>query len=60
MNEVTKLLKSLSTRMERLEVEGKQTYINPQNVDNRGKFKRPNNNSPQIMKREQRKKNRDN
>jgi hypothetical protein len=54
MDEVTKLLKSLSTRMERLEVEGKQTYINPQNVDNRGNFKRPNNNAPQIMQREQR------
>jgi hypothetical protein len=48
MDEVTKLLKSLSTRMERLEVEGKQTYINPQNVDNRASFRRPNN-APQIL-----------
>jgi hypothetical protein len=54
MDEVTKLLKSLSTRMERLEVEGNPTYINPQNVDNRGNFRRPNNNSPKIMTREQR------
>jgi hypothetical protein len=46
MDEVTKLLKSLSTRMEMLEVEGKPTYKNPQNIDNRGNFRRPNNNSP--------------
>jgi ribonuclease HI len=59
MDEVTKLLKSLSTRMERLEVEGKQTYKNPQNVDNRGNFKRLNNNAPQIMQREQRNRDRD-
>jgi hypothetical protein len=59
MDEVTKLLKSLSTRMERLEVEGKPTYKNPQNIDNRGNFRRPNNNAPQIMPREQRNKDRD-
>jgi hypothetical protein len=52
MDEVTKLLKSLSTRMERLEVEGKPTYKNPQNINNRGNFRRPNNNAPQIMQRE--------
>jgi hypothetical protein len=54
MDEVIKLLKSLSARMERLELEGKQTYRNPQNIDNRGNFRRPNNNAPQIMPREQR------
>jgi hypothetical protein len=54
MDEVTKLLKSLSDRMERLELEGKQTYINPQNIDNRGNLRRSNNNAPQIMPREQR------
>jgi hypothetical protein len=59
MDEVTKLLKSLSARMERLELEGKQTYINPQNVDNRGNFKKPNNNSPRIIQREQRNRYRD-
>jgi hypothetical protein len=52
MDEVTKLLKSLSSRMERLELEGKKTYRNPQNVDNIGNFRRPNNHSPQIMQRE--------
>jgi hypothetical protein len=46
MDEVTKLLKSLSDRMERLELEGKHTYRNPQNIDNKGNFRRPNNNSP--------------
>jgi hypothetical protein len=59
MDEVTKLLKSLSARMERLELEGKKTYKNPQNVDNRGNFRRPNNNAPQIMQREPRNRDRD-
>jgi hypothetical protein len=36
MDEVTKLLKSLSVRMERLELEGNHNYKNPQNIDNRG------------------------
>jgi len=40
-------------------MEGKQTYINPQNIDNRGNFRRPNNNAPRIMPREQRNKYRD-
>jgi hypothetical protein len=52
IDEVTKLLKSLSARMERLELEGKKTYKNPQYVDNRGKFRRSNNNSPHIVQRE--------
>jgi hypothetical protein len=59
MDEVTKLLKSLSARMERLELEGKKTYISPQNIDNRGNFRRPNNNAPQIMQREPRNRDRD-
>jgi hypothetical protein len=36
MDEVTKMLKSLSARMERWELEGKPIYKNPQNNDNRG------------------------
>jgi hypothetical protein len=59
MDEVTKLIKSLSARMERLELEGKKTYKNPQNVDNRSKFRRMNNNAPQIMQKEPRNKYRD-
>jgi hypothetical protein len=43
MDQVTKLLKSISSRMERLELEGKKSYKNPPNVENRGKFRRPNN-----------------
>jgi len=59
MDEVTKILKSLSARMERLELEGKHVHKNPQNIDNRGNFKRPNKNVPQIMPREQRNRDRD-
>jgi hypothetical protein len=43
IDETTRVLKSLSTRMERWELEGKPMYRNPKNVDGRG-FGRPNNN----------------
>jgi len=43
MDEVTKLLKSLSARMENIELEGKKGYRNSQNTENRGSFKRPTN-----------------
>jgi hypothetical protein len=49
---------ALSARMERWELEGKPTYKNPQNTDNRG-FKRPSNNVPQALPREKRNKDRD-
>jgi hypothetical protein len=52
MDEVTNMLNTLSARMERLELEGKPMYRNPQNIDNRG-FRRPNNNVPQVIPREQ-------
>ena len=42
-----------------LELEGKNTYINPQNVDNRGNFRSTNNNAPQIMQREPQNRDRD-
>jgi hypothetical protein len=58
MDEVTKLLKSLSARMERLELEGKKSYRNPPNAENRGNFRRPNN-TPQIIQRDQRGRDRD-
>jgi hypothetical protein len=38
VDELTKLVKSFSTEMEKLKFEGKQSYRNPQNVDNRGNF----------------------
>jgi hypothetical protein len=58
MDELTKIVKSLSAKVERLELEGKKSYRNPQNVDNRGNFKRPNN-APQIIQRDQRNRDRD-
>jgi hypothetical protein len=54
VDELTKMVKSLSAKMEKIKVEGRKTYKNPQNIDNRGNFRRPNNNAPQIMPREQR------
>jgi hypothetical protein len=54
MDEVTNLLKLLSDRMERMELKGKNTFRNPQNIDNMGNFRRMNNNAPQIMPMEQR------
>jgi hypothetical protein len=53
MDEVTKVLKSLSARMERWELEGKPVYRNPYNTDNKG-FRRPCNNVPQVSLREKR------
>jgi hypothetical protein len=44
--------------MEKLKLEGKQSYKNTQNVDNRGNFRRPNN-APQILQRDQRNRDRD-
>jgi hypothetical protein len=52
VDELTKLVKSLSTEMEKLKFEGKQSYKNPHNVDNRGNFRRPNN-APQFIQRDQ-------
>jgi hypothetical protein len=48
MDEETKLLKSLSAKVERLELEGKKSYRNPPNDDNRGSFKRKTN-APQKI-----------
>jgi hypothetical protein len=55
VDKLTKMVKTLSAEMEKMKAEGKQTYRNPQNVDNRENFRRPNNNVPQIMLREQKK-----
>jgi hypothetical protein len=52
MDEMTKLLNSLSTRMEKIELEGRQGYISSQNIENRGSFKRPTN-TPQRIPRDQ-------
>jgi hypothetical protein len=58
VDELTKLVKSLSAEMKKLKLEGKQTYRNTQNVDNRGNFRIPNN-SPQILPRDLRNRDRD-
>jgi hypothetical protein len=53
VDELTKLVKSLSTEIEKLKSEGKQTYKNAQNNDNRGNYRRQNN-APQIFPRDHR------
>jgi hypothetical protein len=58
VDELTKLVKSLSTEVEKLKFEGKQGYRNTQNTDNRGNFRIPNN-SPRAIQRDQRNRDRD-
>jgi hypothetical protein len=58
VDELTKLVKSLSTEMEKLKLEGKQNYRNTQNADNRVNFIRPNN-APQVLQRDPRNRDRD-
>jgi hypothetical protein len=53
VDELTKLVKSLSAEMEKLKFEGKQGYMNTHNNDNRGNFRRQNN-SPRIIQKYQR------
>jgi len=55
---LTKLVKSLSTEIEKLKSEGRQPYRNAQNTENRGNFLRPNN-APQILPRDPRNEERD-
>jgi hypothetical protein len=52
VDELTKIVKSLFSEMEKMKVEVKKTYRNPHNIENRGNFRRPNNNAPQIMQTE--------
>jgi hypothetical protein len=56
---LTKMVKTLSARDGKMKVRREAHYRNPQNIDNRGNFRRPNNNVPQIMPREQRNRDRD-
>jgi hypothetical protein len=58
MDEVTKLLKSLYARMEKIELEGKEGYRNSQNTKNRDSFKILNN-APQIIQIDQRNRDKD-
>jgi hypothetical protein len=52
VDELTKMVKSLSAEMERMRVEGRQAYKGPQIAENKGGFKRPNNFTPLNMQRE--------
>jgi hypothetical protein len=53
VDELTKLVNSLSTEMEKLKLEGRQTNKNPQYFGNTNNF-RMSNNTPQILQRDQR------
>jgi hypothetical protein len=52
MDELTKMVKSLSAEMERMKAEGRQAYKGPQNAKNKGGFRRPNNFTPLNVQRE--------
>jgi hypothetical protein len=54
VDELTKMVKSLSAEMERMKMEGRQAYKGPQNDENKGGFRRPNNIAPLTMQRDQR------
>jgi hypothetical protein len=52
VDELTKMVKSLYAEMERMNVEGRQAYKGPQNTENKGVFRRPNNITSSTMQRE--------
>jgi hypothetical protein len=52
VDELTKMVKSLSVEMERMKVERRQAYKGPQSTENKGGFWRPNNISPPMMQRD--------
>jgi hypothetical protein len=52
VDELTRMVKSLSADMERMKVEGRQEYKGPQNAKNKGGFRRPNNNTSSTVQRE--------
>jgi uncharacterized small protein (DUF1192 family) len=52
VNELTQLLNVLKEEMERLKTERKQMNKGPQNTENRGGFRRPNNFAPPTMRKE--------
>jgi hypothetical protein len=52
VDELTRMVKSLSAEMERMRVEGRQAYKGPQNSEKGGGFKRPNNFSPTNVQKE--------
>jgi hypothetical protein len=52
VDELTKMVKSLSAEMERMKVEGRQAYKGPQSAKNKGGFRRPNNVVSPTVQRE--------
>jgi hypothetical protein len=58
VDELTKLVKSLSIEMEKMKFEGKQSYKSAQSTDNIGNFRKPDN-MPQILPRDPRSGDRD-
>jgi hypothetical protein len=52
VNELTQLVNVLKEEMERIKVERRQMYKGPQNTENKGGFRRPNNFSPPTMHKE--------
>jgi hypothetical protein len=52
VDELTKMVKSLSTEMERMKVEGRQAYKGLKNTKKKGGFRRPNNTTSLTMQRE--------
>jgi ribonuclease HI len=52
VDELTKMVKSLSAEMEKMRVEGRQAYKGPPNAENKGGFRRPNNFTPTNVQRE--------
>ena len=58
VDELTKLVKSLSIEMEKMKFEGKQSYKSAQSTDNIGNFRKPDN-MPQILPRDPRIRDRD-
>jgi hypothetical protein len=52
VDELTRMVKSLSAEMERMRVEGRQAYKGPQNAKKGGGFRRPNNFAPPNVQKE--------
>jgi ribonuclease HI len=52
VNELTQVMNFLKEEVERLKVERKKMYKGPQNTENKGGFRRPNNIAPPTMHRE--------
>jgi uncharacterized small protein (DUF1192 family) len=52
VNELTQLVNVLKEEMERIKVERRQMYKGPQNAENKGGFRRPNNFAPPTMHKE--------